>query len=505
MVQYRAVKRRRVGSKSAVNNSIGTKYTRNHKSSRSAPARPIINRAVLTIKRRKPVGPVRMVRAVQNRLSGRASMKLSGKKAKIPGTKHVKVSKTLRSKIKEVMKSGTARGTYTKILHQSTGVISANQVAGTAGATVTSTQFGVATLDAYSRVQCGGGGFQGSLQGAMVLGNMDTGVLDVVGGADWNFFSAAKYLDAASILFNNKTAALDYSATAGNMSVFTQLSTNTPVLTKQLGLKLDIIDSFVKWDIKNTSARAVYIEFYVCAPKLKFISENALTTFRVAAETETGTTVVKGNGDWVQNTANKALYGADLAKMIGIDPNAFKGFSSLWSYEKTSMYIKPGEECVHKIQGPKNFTVDFNTLQPAGGGYDGTALNKFSKSVFIRVHPDLVQATTLSLLGSSALSNPGYWIKNNLGNDSIIDPVAIRMEEVFKIQCPEVAGFIANAGIAAGASQMLNLRKPAKAFFTWPWSETYAADKFTWNMGLTSFVGFDEENPVTAIGAGTNY
>nr|QCW23681.1 MAG: capsid protein [Cressdnaviricota sp.] len=438
-------------------------------------------------------GTVKGVASVINQQNTRASMKRSGKLLAVKGTKHVKVSSSLRKKIKEVIKEDEIRGTYTKIGWVPIGLLCDNSAVGTSSI-VTSTQFNGSSQDACNWVHKGSNGFQGSWQCASAFSNSSTGLLEFTTGADWNFFTAAKYLDAASVLFNRKLPNLDYQLTTGNMLLKTngggsQISTNGPV-----GLKLDVIDSFVTWEYRNTCQRGMFVETFVCTPKTKFQSTNPLTDLRTAAETETGSVGAPYVGNWSQNPTYQTWLGGDLAKTIGVDPNAFAGFAAKWSYEKTVMFIKAGETCIHKIQGPKNFTVDYNNLTGPGGSAL-TYVTKFSKCVMIRVYPEAVMSNQLLSAGSNAMAAPGYWYEAPVTVLQFNDAMACKMTETFKISCPEPAGFIFGASTTAGLSQTLDLRKPTKALFTYPTLE--ATD-----MGLGAYNTYDEENPGAVIASG---
>lgn len=416
---------------------------------------------------------------VVNEQNQRSSMVITGSKniRGIRGKQHkVKVSKSLREKIGKVIESKKLYGVYKTTRHVNIGVIRTSTF---------NNSYLTDTIGAYT-----GARLVGRTGNGTQLGNcrwwFAAGVVNslLLPGDDFNLFTPMKFMDAAAILWNNKVIARDYTLVAGNFVVPTTTLTGVPVTVTEAapnpqGFELHIINSYVKFEIRNTCQRSMRITCYNMVLKLKHSERLPLDTLIDGIGVHTESTTVKNLFRGVDNTQPVDTLLNDPEFPIGLCPPV----SSSYKWEKHEMILSPGETCVHYVQGPKNMDLDFTKLYADAEDNGGRLYKNTSCSVLFSVRPDLVFAT--AGLGIALGQGPGRFIPPDTPNDILSDPVAIEMVETFKLSIPEMAGFYAQTFVA-GLTKTLNLRRQQYAFgnFTHQEDET--------NM---TYVRMDEENP----------
>lgn len=398
--------------------------------------------------------------------AGRASMTKTGSRQKPKGKKPVHVSKGLAEKIKQVIKGDVPHGKLTKVMQYPVGMLYGTGAAAASVKKVLTTAPYTNFVTQWGLTDIANNGHQATLWAGAI--DKDT-VFSALPGGDWNFFTPLKVNDAASVLFNNKTLAVNgYLTNASNFA--TELDDAGNKLGRK-GLKIFVKNSYVEWELKNSSQRVMIVEFYHCTSKLKFSPLRPLDALIAGTTDDTGTTAVAKDGNFNQ-PAVAGLIDNEISKIIHFEPKEYPSFSTAFKYEKVQIRMQPGETCQHSIQGPRNYLYQYSKMATGGvdySSYDG----KETVSVFAKVYPDLEFS---ELYTGAAAATAGHYFNYNGGANTQVFalPVLIKTKEHFDIAMPEPTGFMVPVGGmgAAGTTQQNNFRKNCKAFYCWPDSTT---------------------------------
>lgn len=435
--------------------------------------------------RRRSTSGSKYKKNVIKQQANRSTRKTKGKKkvkSIVHKRKSVYVSPKLRKKIKKVIDGSGHKGTYHTVRQGSigfavrtTGQTTVEYRVGAAGGYANQTLVTKLPDVLGTNTRCWWAGAYISFDG------LDT-------GNDFQFFTPMKYIDAASILWNQKVAANDYTTQTGNLNTVHNETTGAVVVGSSTdmnikGLKIHIKNSYVKWIVKNNNQRAMTINMYKCVPKVKFPTTTALQTFVDSCEAEGDAT----NSALVSIVGPLTTAQDDLVCMPGIEPSSFPSFNAQWKYEKVKIRLGPGETTTLFCQGPKNYTLDFDKL------HDGTAdsahlmFKQTSMNVMFSIIPDLEYATaTVPTTGST-----GRWIQNLTATNSLVLPVSIQYEEVFNLMMPDIVGFQTGGDAIGGEMATLNKRLNRRAYGNFVDVHTAAANP--------TYSSFQEENPAAGI------
>lgn len=420
---------------------------------------------------------------VINAQAGRASMKRKfTKNEKVKSTKRVKVSKALREKVKKVIAGEDAYGQYNVRYGGTIGYVDPGADTGNTRVTPYARDanfvlsfWGGTTFPVGSKVWFAA---HHANIGAGTAANMSSAADRV-----FAYFTPLKILDAASVLWNKKPATANPTLVTGNFSLSTGLATGTPQVGSsqfpQTGPQvIKIINSYVTWRMKNTSQRSVVCKIYHCVPKLKFCDKGPLTILAGLSETldtivvTTPTLIRELNGLPLNLNGSVA---SSVATHPMFEPNIDPNFASAFKYSLKIINLKPGEECVHSIQGPKNYTLDYNKLHSEGESKVGSFFKDTTIMPMVSVELDSAFATT----GSGQFGGQ-YYNKTTNAAASLINPISIEVDEVFKLSCPSNAGFIQRSA-ATGETQQLSLKTKRQLYVNWNLAPA-AADTYTiWN------------------------
>lgn len=152
----------------------------------------------------------------------------------------------------------------------------------------------------------------------------------------FSLFTPLAVVNAASVLFNNKTNAADWTGTTGNF-VF------------------DNLKVFVKYasatvTLRNNTQVPKHIAWYECTPKVSR-SVTALVDFQAAlAEDDTA-------------TLNLSHVGSDD---YFVTPSVTKKFATTWKSKVREILLEPGQTHVFTIVGVKNALYDFEKFYSGG-------------------------------------------------------------------------------------------------------------------------------------------
>lgn len=419
-----------------------------------------------------------------NMLANRASMKMKGRRnQRVRSTKKVHVSKGLRQKVKKVLEGERMFGQYVTVKSGTIGCYDP----GTTATTI---------LNIYSQgpyVQTAGY-FPGQLQAAACrywFGGLFNTYTNSNRGQEFWYFTPSKVLDAASILWNRKSAQLDFALQPGNLQGKTVIATGIPdagsgAEPNTRGLRINIINSFVTWKMKNNSQRTLKVCVYNCTSKHKWPGTPPLTAL-VSAKGKESTTI--------DDTVKGVTAPPGLASVLNQDsivfcpyasPNTVDAYQCTWKHSKMEMIMNAGETCTHSIQGPKNYEMDFDKMLEGNEDQSGKFFKPTTVCCMVSVEPDLAYNDKN---GDSAT----YAWRSNVAGGRVVDPISIEIVETYKLSMPDITGFIDRAQ-GAGNIQTLNLRKDKRVFAN-----------FTANNGVTADVdynAFNEENPADDIDAG---
>lgn len=426
-----------------------------------------------------------MPRSAINNQAKRASMNRYGsdKIKSIRGkNRKVKVSNKLKEKIKKVIEEKKAPGYYVKTTEGSIGSCINNTISPyyTDIGPITNA---ITVVPMFSNIGGLGGQQVCWWHSLLPYGDLST---KIPTGWDMSYFTPAKFMDAAAILWNKKAMAQNALLSTGNFYTYTS-ETGVPQNTYRSNLYIK--NSWVTFEFKNNSQRTITLLIRHCVPKLKFVDDNPLAIYTSAILDDSNASG-NFNGPLVPYSGNVTESYAKYLNDIDVPWSFVDGFSKTWKYETIKIIIAPGETCKHSIQGPKNMNLNYNDIMKSGSQQFYSYFKKTSCSVVIGVLPDLVFAESI---GEGQPANyTGRWVDFSANTDKTIrNPISVEIKEHFDMGMPELTGFVEDPGTKQ--TQMLNLR-----------SKKYASYKFQNNLieESATIKRYDEEQPATAINLG---
>lgn len=288
-------------------------------------------------------------------LTNRSAMKVSGKTKVKKAPKKLKISSKFRESVKTVLRSASATGSYKVIkcgmvgslIKSANGTINGDDM----GSTFTGLAFPGPNEPSGSR----------TLFNALFTWQAaNSSSLRPYTGL--NFFTPAKILDAASVLFNDKTPGNAYATTTNNLATTFVTTTGANIPTNPGSLKVYVKDSSASFVIKNLSYRVVSMDIWECTPTLKFQNSPALAalTGLLAVQTDgpnnTNISYHVGPPNTVPPNSSVPFFDRN------IDPLFIAGKIGFpFKWKKRTMILAPHETCVHKIQGPRG-EFDFSKI-----------------------------------------------------------------------------------------------------------------------------------------------
>jgi len=390
-------------------------------------------------------------------LNDKTAMSTSGK-AKVKHVKRVKVSPYLKKAVKQVMQGAAASGLYRRSFSGMVGNVPNVSAAGFDGTLVT-TVYGVAgTVGAYLP---GTGKPNNQKTWWGCLGRTrETLNAELIPNTDLNFFTPAKILHYASVLFNNKGDRDDpYFTNTDNLSTTFLQDTGLPVNVAN-NLKIDVKSSSVLLTMRNMSGRVQFVEIYEMVSTTKFQNKPPINDLielgqSVQDGTDPGETnnilgYYSGGTKYDKETRNFITEGSVDAVSV------LKNHGLKWKYKKHTMAMAPGEMCTHTVKGPSGI-LDFQKLwNPETDSLNVLgAVKDWSKHLMISVRPDF------ALQGGSTFNAGQRWVRQSTVNPNLASGViSIEAVETVSIVVPEIAGFVGQlGGLGATKGQPLNQRK----------------------------------------------
>lgn len=426
----------------------------------------------INMKRKAAPENEQAMRAAMTKYGSKNIKSIRGRQSK------VKVSSGLKAKIKKVIEEKKAPGTYIKTTQGTIGSC-ISSVAGTVfNATVNGVINQIGVIPMYSDTASLGGQQCCWWQVLSPYGNAN----NTQNGWDLSFFTPAKIMDAASILWNRKPMDQDPYQTGGN---FTTQTSALGVPQNNYRSNIFIKNSYVTFEFKNNGQRTMKLHIRHCVPKTKFVATSPLQSFQSGVFND-GTTSGNQGGPLIPYAGSAGDSFAHYMNDIDLPWSFVDNFNRNWKYETVKILIAPGETCKHSVKGPKNMNVNFNDLYKDGTYNFYTFYKKTSMAVVIGVEPDLVFATSTG----GRFDYTGRWVDFLSNTDpKIKNPISVEIKEHFDLSMPEVSGFITQSAVAGG-TQPLNLR-----------TKKYASYKYGDNIDESAAVvtRYDEEQPATQI------
>lgn len=199
-------------------------------------------------------------------------------------------------------------------------------------------------------------------------------------------FNPMRVLDAASVLFNNKTASkVKYFNSAGVYDTGVN-SFNYENFT------VYVRNSYCIHKIKNNTKRTWMIQLYEMAPKRNMDMADdgdALTQWVNALFNESK----QDGNEFAINKGNAAV------TTLYNTPSKSKLFLESWKVEKTNITIEPGQSYDHFVQGPQQVEYDYAKFWRIGGSnLSGVKrfndiIKNFTRQIVITARLDMMQGT----------------------------------------------------------------------------------------------------------------
>nr|UOF80453.1 putative capsid protein [Cressdnaviricota sp.] len=309
------------------------------------------------------------------------------KKVTAKKSKKVKVSKKFRAQVNQVLTSKTCVGTYTEITY------------------------------ALAQLPQNRGGQQHATSCCPNIGS----------GAGETLFSPLEVLDAASVLFNNKTASQDAKATASGLGV----SVGIDSLDGRTE-KIQVLKSSYSIVFKNNTRRTIIMQLYEVTPKNR---QNVV---------EMGS----AGSQWYNCMTNEATVPAgslmtSAINLAGATPNTLyvtpktcKPYMKLWNVERHDITLDPGQTYDHYMEGPTGLYDFAKYWKPDATGSADEFYNHIpskTRSVFATYRYDIVARAG----PDNTAGLPGRW-----GSDILNEGLYMEYRKYFKLTCPETTGGI---------------------------------------------------------------
>jgi len=280
-------------------------------------------------------------------------------------------------------------------------------------------------------------GLNGNQQNVGMIPSKQT--VDLING---HHFSPTQILDAASILWNNKTILQNKTLTgAGNFNPETAV--------------IDIVNCWSTIKMKNNSQRLYNVCIYTLDPTSDSANgTNPQDIWEAELLNQRFTGPSTNPGPNVNSITANSLYN---------NPKMLHGMNQKFKISKDYYEMYPGQEKNFKVQGPNNTRLDMAKCYRGNvyTNYD----KKFSRFVMITVHGDLAGSTEIlnnTFCGrpESVSTTPGYGL-------------LIETNQYYSLKQPEQAGWY-NPLLGVGTSTSVPLEMRRHAYCIKHWLDTIA-------------------------------
>lgn len=280
------------------------------------------------------------------------------------------------------------------------------------------------------------------------------------GRVTYPLFSPTVFAAAAEIMWGSKpgpTQNTVYTTGVGNndeSQIFAQA-------------RIPVINSWVRYCIKNNSSSTLEVKMFVCKPKIPSFMYHGLSP---TGQTPDDAFLYDPIEDWkkaqsdlysdgvsrfdvlLQKQTLKGLFQTEGINTMDVDPRMFTWWNKFWKADVIKMKIMPGQ-CVEKIvKGPSDFVIDMfklwrgalenntgravSAVRPAGWTFE--EIQKYNRYVFFIAKPeiasysyDILDGDVLTL-AVGRTSNP-----NSLQEAQCL---AVEQRMYYKLALPEKLG-----------------------------------------------------------------
>jgi len=267
--------------------------------------------------------------------------------------------------------------------------------------------------------------------------------------SDWAF-DPEDVLHAASVLWNNKADSqgsriwnnsqnISYSETGflPNIQTDTRLFANSRF---QLNTKITIKRSYEIYKLKNNTQRTIIMKIFLCAPKVEGFKQRDIAAQPGGGDAPVGSISESHIGNpgqmWINELQKQVFSNINVAdtkvQTLYNTPKDCPGFNKVYKTDITTVVLEPGQIFDYYINGPSNFTIDYNTLFRGAGAvpeisyYHG--IQKWMRYPLFTAYLDLV--TDGAMTGHFA---PSAAAGNRLG-------VCIERQMKYNLEMPESVG-----------------------------------------------------------------
>lgn len=282
-----------------------------------------------------------------------------------------------------------------------------------------------------------------------------------IGKQTYPLFSPSVFASVAEILWGNLTGpdgvTTNYKVgcgASGDSSIFSQA-------------KIPVINSWVRYCIKNNTSQVMEIKMFVCKPKVKSFMYHGMSP---SGQSTDLSYIYDPILDWekaqsdlysdgfnrfevlLQKQTLKGRLQTDGISTMDVDPRMFNWWNKKWTADVIKMKIMPGQ-CIEKIvKGPGDFVIDtfklwrgalennssraVSAIRP--GGWTFEEIQKYNRYVFWIVKPEVSVVSTAVVsgvptgLGVGRIPNP-----NSLKQG---EAIAIEQRMYYKLALPEKIG-----------------------------------------------------------------
>jgi len=232
-------------------------------------------------------------------------------------------------------------------------------------------------------------------------------------------------------------------------------------------LKFTVQNSYVKILIKNNTRRTFTLLFYNTGSKKpgQSRSNNYDHTGLIGDNPSYLGNCVKMWNDCIQvDDGGNSLIGKQdtdssyLSTMRGALPTDSISWKNKVNYGLTKVILAPGQTETYTIQGPKDMELDVAKCFSAGDGY-WERIQKYSRSPLVIVMPDMCDN------GANDAGFPYFAPGINVGDNKYEGNLLLEAEGYCKIAMPEQAGF--NLRNSTAGPVPMNFRRPLRARYNW--------------------------------------
>jgi len=238
-----------------------------------------------------------------------------------------------------------------------------------------------------------------------------------------HLFGPTHFLDAASILWNNKTPS--------QIKTVTDANNFDPE-----NAKIHIRSSWAICKVKNHTQRLVNFTFVILDPKSKHASGNGPVSTWTNALTNDSTTGTTGAN--VLDVSPNTLY-----NLPGINPS----MRANYRISREKVKLEPGQEYNYMINGPNN--VDLHMKKYYRNGVYQNVSSSLSRYLMVIAYPDMIPDAS------------GQTIRPSTTSSTLLSGVCIETNLYYNLTMPDTAGF-ETSGVPT-AVQQLAMRRQAYA------------------------------------------